>query len=73
MRQVQEQIDINNGQSFVILEDENGKEIKKYVAYLVAKTYNLSNPNNYKYIIHKDKNKQNNQLNNLEWSEFMEH
>lgn len=72
MQKLEEQIDVNNGQSFVILQDENGKEIKKYVSYIVAETFDLPNPNNYKYIIHKDKNKQNNQFSNLEWSEFPE-
>lgn len=41
-----------------------GKTYK--VHYLVAKTF-ISNPNNYKEINHKDENKQNNCVHNLEW------
>lgn len=73
MKKLEQQIDPNNGQSFVMLETDEGKLVKKYVAYFVAETFNLPNPNNYKYLIHKDKNKQNNALDNLEWSEFPEH
>lgn len=73
MKQLKEQIDKNNGQSFVILETSKGEMVKKYVANLVAETFELPNPNNYKYLIHKDKNKQNNALENLEWSEYPEH
>lgn len=37
-----------------------------YIHRLVAQTF-LDNPNNYKYINHKDENKQNNNVYNLEW------
>lgn len=67
-----EQIDKNNGQSFVMLRKSGIKAVKTYVAYIVAETFKLPNPNNYKYLIHKDKNKQNNALDNLEWSKYPE-
>ena len=38
----------------------------KYIHKLVAETF-LNNPNNYKYVNHKDENKENNYVDNLEW------
>ena len=48
-----------------ILLCKNNKK-KYFIHRLVALTY-LPNPNNYPIINHKDENKQNNSLNNLEW------
>lgn len=45
---------------------KNGKTKKKQVHRLVAEAF-LENPNNYKEINHKDENKQNNKVENLEW------
>lgn len=40
-----------------------------YVHRLVAEAF-IDNPNNYKYINHKDENKSNNNIDNLEWCSF---
>lgn len=43
------------------------KKIKRHMVHrLIAKTF-LDNPNNYIDVNHKDENKQNNRLENLEW------
>lgn len=54
-----------NGYKIVSL-NKNGKEKNKYIHRLVAETF-LSNPNNYKYINHKDQNTLNNNVENLEF------
>ena len=43
-----------------------GKKIHKSIHSLVAKAF-ISNPNNYTEVNHKDENKQNNVVDNLEW------
>lgn len=53
------------GYSIVTL-SKNGKSYKEYIHRLVAKTF-LSNPLNKEYVNHKDGNKQNNCVSNLEW------
>ena len=45
---------------------KNGRYYQMLVHRLVALQF-LDNPNNYKYINHKDRNKTNNNINNLEW------
>ena len=45
----------------------NGKFKKESIHRLVALTY-LENPNNYKYVLHIDNNKLNNNVENLKWS-----
>lgn len=45
---------------------KNGKRTNEQIHRLVAKTF-LDNPNNYPQINHKDCNKQNNYVGNLEW------
>lgn len=54
---------INNGYGYMKI-TINGK--KKYVHQLVAQAFIL-NPNNYKCVNHKDENKLNNNVDNLEW------
>lgn len=55
----------NVGYMFVVL-SKNGKTKGYRVHRLVAEAF-ISNPNNYKCVNHKDENKQNNCVNNLEW------
>ena len=45
---------------------KKGKRKNEFVHRLVALTY-VKNQNNYSQINHKDENKQNNSINNLEW------
>lgn len=54
-----------NGYKIVSL-NKQGKSQNKYIHRLVAETF-LENPNDYKYINHKDENKANNCVNNLEF------
>lgn len=57
----------NNGNGYMIIRlCENGTKKNKYLHRLVAETF-LDNPNNFKEINHKDNNKSNNNVNNLEW------
>lgn len=57
--------DNGRGYKFVSLW-ENNKEKKYYIHRLVALTF-IPNPNGYKYINHKDEDKSNNHVYNLEW------
>lgn len=45
---------------------KNGQKLSHYVHRLVAAAY-LPNPNNYTDVNHRDENKQNNDVSNLEW------
>ena len=45
---------------------KNGIQKQKMVHRLIAETF-IPNPNNYEQVNHKDGNKQNNNINNLEW------
>ena len=51
----------------------NGKHVNKQrrVHILLAETF-LPNPNNYPIVMHKDNNKENNDLNNLKWGTISE-
>lgn len=57
--------DNRRGYLYVML-SVNGKIYSRYVHRLVAITF-LPNPNNYKEVNHKDGNKYNNSVENLEW------
>lgn len=57
----------NNGKGYkVVALNKNGISKNKYIHRLVAETF-LENPNNYKYVNHKDENISNNCLDNLEF------
>ena len=56
----------NNGYLSVMLYAPNGKGKRELVHRLVAINF-LDNPNNYPCVNHKDENKQNNHVTNLEW------
>ena len=45
---------------------KQGKVKRKYIHRLVAETF-IENPNNYQEVNHKDENKENNHMDNLEW------
>ena len=55
-----------NGYLRVNLYDKNSKRSTKSVHRLVAKAF-ISNPNNLEFVNHKDENKTNNVVSNLEW------
>lgn len=55
----------NHGYLRVRLCDNNGKKHKR-VHILVAEAF-IPNPNDYPYVNHKDENKSNNRVDNLEW------
>lgn len=55
-----------HGYNVVLLHDGKGKRKNERVHRLVAQAF-IPNTNNYPYINHKDENKTNNCVNNLEW------
>lgn len=57
----------SRGYSFVMLYNDNREKPRHHLVHrLVANAY-IENPNEYKEINHKDENKSNNCVNNLEW------
>lgn len=54
------------GYQIVYLNDFNKKDYPKAVHRLVAEAF-IDNPNNYNVVNHKDEDKTNNNINNLEW------
>lgn len=56
----------NNGYFAVNLYDDNGKRKMFFIHRLIATAF-LENPNNYSEVNHKDENKFNNKIDNLEW------
>lgn len=64
-RILKKKLDKNTGYYKIILSEK--RKVKTYnIHRLVAEAF-IPNPLNYKYINHKDENKQNNSINNLEW------
>lgn len=57
---------LSKGYRQVCLIDKYGNKQLKYVHKLVALTF-IPNPNNYSFVNHKDENKENNNVSNLEW------
>lgn len=51
---------------YILILSKNGKRLTNKVHRLVANAF-ISNPNNYPIVNHKDENKTNNCVNNLEW------
>ena len=51
---------------YIVSLSKKGKALKKYVHRLLAEAFIL-NPNNYAYINHKNENKLDNRVENLEW------
>ena len=57
----------NNGNGYKIVGLNRDNKVKnKYIHRLVAEAF-IENSNNYKYVNHKDENKGNNNVDNLEW------
>lgn len=59
--------DINSGYNRITLWKE-GTRKNIYVHHLVAKAF-IPNPNNYKYVKHRNGDKLNNEIDNLYWSD----
>jgi hypothetical protein len=55
---------------YVQLTLSQNSKIKRFRMHQLVAKHFLSNPNNYKYVNHKDRNKQNNSVENLEWISF---
>lgn len=58
---------MSNGTHYIELTIDY-ERVRKSVAYFVALAF-IDNPNNYQYVIHKDKDRHNNHYTNIEWSD----
>lgn len=56
----------NQGYRMITIRDQNGKQKKISIHRLVAEKY-IPNPNKFPCVNHKDKNRANNRVENLEW------
>ena len=54
------------GYLYVSIKSKNGKQVQRRVHILVAKAF-IPNPNNYPIVMHKDDNKANPNVDNLQW------
>lgn len=54
------------GYEYVILTNSQGEKVKKYVHMMVAESF-VPNPNEFKFVIHKDGDVSNNHADNLQW------
>lgn len=62
----------DNGQGYkTVILTKNGKQKSFYVHRLVAETY-IPNPDNLSEVDHKDRNRENNCVNNLKWVSYIE-
>ena len=61
----------NKGYLNIVLTAKNGKAKQEYIHRLVALTF-IDNPDNKPTVNHKDENKQNNHVDNLEWATYAE-
>ena len=59
----------SSGYLSVYLRSSNGRDHRYTIHRLVANAF-IDNPNNYPCINHKDENKQNNRVDNLEWCSY---
>lgn len=59
------QVENGTGYKFLIL-CKNGLHNRRYVHRLVASAF-IPNPHDFRYVNHKDENKSNNKVSNLEW------
>lgn len=66
---IQEQFEGLDGRIKTILHDDDGEEIVKDVAEMVAIMF-VPNPDNYEFVKHKDGDTKNNNYTNLYWSKF---
>lgn len=67
-KEMKPQINVKNGYCYIDLR-KNGKKERKYVHRLVAEHF-LENNFNYPCINHKDENRTNNIISNLEWCSY---
>lgn len=67
-REVKEKIlkPCSNGNGYLYVSLGRGVENRRYIHRLVAEAF-IANPNNYPQINHKDENRNNNSVDNLEW------
>ena len=61
----------NNGHGYLtVMFHKDGKGIRRYIHRLVAQAF-ISNPNNLPEVNHKDENRENNIVTNLEWVNYL--
>lgn len=62
-------LDDGKGYLYVNISDKNHHRVSKKIHRIVAETF-ISNPNNLPCINHKDENRKNNSIDNLEWCDY---